>query len=278
MLADIRQSPEYAKYLKTQGWIVENLGGINYFIRKIPLIGSVIKVQRPPEVRLETINKLAHNYHAFQIIIEPRSDLDVKILKWEKYKLSKNPYLPSKTLILDLTKSKEELIRGFKKDAISAIKKSAGIEVREVRNEQDLENFQKAWKASVNFNRYVPSVKQLLNLRKSFKLNPPLFLTSHNIQGKIIGGGVFTISHENVCYYWYAFTNTEGRSTLSQYSLLYKGILWGKLQRCKVFDFEGIYDARFPNKKWLGFTHFKKSFGGEEVSYPGCFTLMRFPL
>jgi lipid II:glycine glycyltransferase (peptidoglycan interpeptide bridge formation enzyme) len=53
--------------------------------------------------------------------------------------------------------------------------------------------------------------------------------------------------------------------------MVWYGILWGKKRGAKMFDFEGIYDSRFPNKSWLGFTHFKKSFGGKEVEYPGCF-------
>src|SRR5204863_7952931 len=132
-----------------------------------------------------------------------------------------------------------------------------------------IENFQKAWKNSVSFKRYVPSVNQLLNLKKSFTENPPLFLTSHNVSGGIIGGAIFTRSLHDTAYYWQGFTNSEGRSTLSQYSLVWKGILWGKSHGCKFFDFEGIYDSRFPNKEWLGFTHFKKSFGRTEISYPG---------
>lgn len=51
--------------------------------------------------------------------------------------------------------------------------------------------------------------------------------------------------------------------------------MWAKKRGCKIFDFEGIYDERFPNKSWLGFTHFKKSFGGYEVSYPGTYTKTR---
>src|SRR4030042_1056681 len=89
---------------------------------------------------------------------------------------------------------------------------------------------------------------------------------------------LFTRSLHDFGYYWYGFTNNEGRTSLSQYSLLYQGILWAKRQGCKVFDFEGVYDPRFPDKSWLGFSHFKRSFGGYEVEYPGCFIQNRFPL
>jgi lipid II:glycine glycyltransferase (peptidoglycan interpeptide bridge formation enzyme) len=147
-----------------------------------------------------------------------------------------------------------------------------------MRTPSDIRKWHKAWKNSVNIDRYVPSVQQLLNLDKSFDDNNSLFLASHNIVSRIIGGALFTKTSHGIAYYWYGYTNDEGRSTLSQYSLLYQGILWAKRSGCKVFDFEGIYDSRFPNKSWLGFTHFKKSFGGIEVLYPGCYTKFRFPL
>ena len=119
--------------------------------------------------------------------------------------------------------------------------------------------------------------KILLNLQSSFSIHKPIILTSHNVSGRITGGAIFTQSLHDYTYYWQGFTNKEGRTSLSQYTLLYQGILWAKKICCRVFDFEGIYDERFPNKSWLGFTHFKKSFGGKEVNFPGCYTKLRFP-
>ncbi len=74
-----------------------------------------------------------------------------------------------------------------------------------------------------------------------------------------------------MAYYWQAFTGTFGRKNQTQYKIVWEGVLWAKKKGVKVFDFEGIYDERFPNKSWRGFTHFKKSFGGYEVEYPGAF-------
>lgn len=280
MLVDIRQSPEYARYLKTLGWKVERITEVNYFIKRFPIIGSVLKIQHPEQFNNKTIQQLVQKYRAFQIIIEPKDEMQAKFLSSVGFRLSKSPYLPTKTLILDLTRSKGELFNGFKKDAISAIRrnKKGESKVREVATNQDLENFLKAWKSSVRFSRYVPSLNQLSNLRRSFKKNSPLFLASHNVNGTIIGGAIFTRSLHDIAYYWQGFTNKEGRTSLSQYALVWEGILWAKSKSCKIFDFEGIFDPRFPNKTWLGFTHFKKSFGGTEIAYPGTYIKNRFPI
>lgn len=281
-MVDIRQTLRYANYLTRNGWLIERLGGINYFIKKFPVIGSVMKVQRPEEIRIDTIRKLVRKYRTFQVIIEPKNLMDADYLASIGYKLSKSPYLPTKTLQLDLSKSRDYIWRHLKKDARYSIKRGSALKILEYSTPEGIKKFRKAWVNAVNFRRFIPSEKQLFNLRKSFPHKYSLFLASHNISGRIIGGVIFTTSSHEVSnyitYYWSAFTNEEGRSSLSQYSLLWQGILWAKKNGSKIFDFEGIYDSRFPNKTWIGFTHFKKSFGGYEVAYPGCYTRTRLPI
>lgn len=279
---DLRQSEDYAIFLKKQGWIVERINNINYFIKKLPIIGSVLKVQRPEKLDFEVIKKIEKKYRIFQTIIEPKNETSVQKLLLSRFKLTKSPYLPSKTLIIDLKQDKDSIFRKFTKEARRSIRKGSSTKVKEYSSSKEIKKFYFAWKNSVNFSRHVPSLKTLISLRKSFPHNKSLFLASHNISGRIIGGAIFTISSHDVSnyitFYMYGFTNKEGRTSLSQYSLLYSGILWGKKMGCKQFDFEGIYDERFPIKSWLGFTHFKKQFGGTEVLYPGCYVKYRFPL
>src|SRR4030042_1622443 len=130
-MVDIRQSVHYANYLKRVGWRGERVAEINYFIKKFPLIGSVLKVQRPGEIKIDTIRKLSRKYRVFQIIVEPKTELDAQFLSSVGFKLSKNPYLPTKTLQIDLTQSKEAIFRHFKKDARYSIKRGESFEIKE---------------------------------------------------------------------------------------------------------------------------------------------------
>lgn len=281
-MRDIRQTENYSKFLSSQGWKVERINQTNYFIRSLPVIGSVIKVQRPPMIDIKTIERLEKKYRAFETIIEPDLGTNSSYLASKLgFKLSKNTFLPSKSIQIDLTLSKQDIFRKFSKDCKYSIRRGEDIEIRELSSPTEIKIFHKSWKNSVNFNRYVPDVNNLLNIKKSFPQKKSLFLTSHNKFGSIIGGAIFTTSSHDrsnyITYYWHAFTSNEGRTSLSQYSLLYYAILWAKKNRYKKFDFEGIYDERFPNKSWLGFTHFKKSFGGDLLTYPGCYTRFRIP-
>lgn len=65
----------------------------------------------------------------------------------------------------------------------------------------------------------------------------------------------------------------EGYKSLANYLLVWEGIKWAKKKGIKVFDFESIYDARNPheNKRWIGFSEFKKRFHGEIVNYPSSY-------
>lgn len=262
-MADIRQTQQYANYLQKNGWNIETNKGCFIFIKKLPLIGSIIKIQRPEFINYKKINELSQKYKTLQIIIEPKNDFDVKTLIKLGYKKSESPFIPSKTLKIDLTKSKKKIFSNFEKDAKTYINKNLNLKI--INSNNDIQKFRIQWKKSVGIKRYVPSVKNLSALQKSFK-NNCFFALSETKNS----GAIFLLA-DKTTYYWQAFTNKLGRKSKEQYKIVWEGILWSIKNGAKYFDFEGIYDERFPNKNWLGFTHFKKSFGGEVFQYPGCF-------
>lgn len=264
-MIDIRQTPKYAKYLRKTGWQVVQINHVNCFIKKIPVVGSIIKVQRPEVIPLKKIEQLVMTHHAFQVIIEPKNKLDAKFLTINKYKKSMKPFLPTKTLHLDLTKTKDELIKGLKKDARRAIHKNNQVFISELRL-KDIGKFRNTWKKAVSKKRYIPPLSHLKALKKTFA-NKALFLVTKDNSA----GAIFLIG-DKIAYYWQAFSSKEGRKSLAQYKIIWEGILKSKAKGVKILDFEGIYDERFPNKSWQGFSHFKKSFGGHEIEYPGVFT------
>ncbi len=266
-MIDIRQTVQYANYLKRIGWKVERIAETNYFIKKFPIIGSVIKIQRPEEINLKKIKELEKNNRAFQLIIEPKTELDARYLESVGFRLAKSTYLPSKTRQLDLTKTRKELFNQTKKDARSAVRTTNNLQLT---TNNDVEEFRNAWKKAVGWKRYVPPLSHLIALKQSFKENYLFLLAGAK------AGAIFLLA-DGIAYYWQAFTNSEGRKNLVQYKIVWEGILWAKKKGAKVFDFEGVYDERFPDKTWLGFTHFKKSFGGYEVTYPGTYTKILLP-
>ncbi len=110
-------------------------------------------------------------------------------------------------------------------------------------------------------------------MHNAFKKNSHILLAK---TGDKIISALFILLHNKTAYYVYAASNNEGRKNFSPTLLTWNAILLTKKEGCKTFDFDGIYDDRFPIKTWLGFTKFKKGFGGKEIEYPGAFIKNKF--
>lgn len=261
-MRDLRQTKVYADHMSGLNWIVEKQNDNYYFIKHFPILGSFIKLQRPEKLIINEVYKITNKHKAFQILIEPKKKSQEKKLISASFKKTSS-YLPTKTLILDLTKSPNEILKKTKKDCRQAINKTNKLKTKEAKNTKEINAFQALWLSQVNFKRYVPSIKNLLSLKNAFKDNS-LFLFFQD------SGAIFLIADAKA-YYWQAFVGKKGRKEKLGYQILWQGILWAKQKKAKVFDFEGIEDERFPNKAWHGFTHFKKSFSGKEVYYPGSY-------
>src|SRR5690349_13324650 len=100
---DLRQDKNYASYIKKTGWKVEKYKNNFYFIKNIPIIGGFIKLQRPEKFSIEEINKVINKHRPSAISVEP---FDEEVSLIENGFSSKTPYIPSKTVLLDLSKSK----------------------------------------------------------------------------------------------------------------------------------------------------------------------------
>lgn len=277
-MTDLRQSPDYVRYLKISGWLVAGQPGTFAFIRKIPLTPiSIIKIQRPKKIGFTTIYRLAKKYRAFWVYIEPTTNIQATALCKHGFRLSHSPFLPAKTIQLDLSQSLKKIKDQMKKDVRYSLRKAKKEEIK-ILKYKDIKNFHRAWPRKIR--GWKPSLKNLQNIKKTFGKNA-FFLAAVSASGQIIAGTVILIAcppkpgAPRQAYYYYAFTSKLGRQKLAQYWLVWQAIKEAKKRGCAIFDFEGIYDPRFSNKSWLGFSHFKHSFGGAEITYPGCFVKSR---
>ncbi len=267
-LTDLRQTSEYSKFLNQIGWTVEHIDGIFFYIKRIPILGSAIKLQRTSTIPFETVEKLIKKYRVFQIIIEPINKNLTSALVANGFRITSTSYLPTKTLQIDITQSIKEINEQMKKDARYSLRKSDNQKIVVVKS---IPKFRKDWFAVVGHKRHVLPLSHMQAFKKSFKDN---MLLLQNADGT--AGAMFLLT-KDTAYYWIGYTGEDARKTLVQYQLIWNGILWAKKKKAKRFDFEGIYDPRFPHSGWMGFTHFKKGFGGKEVEYPGCFVKWRVP-
>lgn len=168
------------------------------------------------------------------------------------------PLLASKTLRVDLDDIKP------KKDARYCLRKIQGSKFKIQWNDYD--GFYKLWKKAAGIKRlWVPPEKDYLSLVNTFGKNA-FCITVNNLAGAVV------LMHQKTAYYYYAACMPAGKQLYLPYLVVWELMKEAKKRGCKVWDWEGIVDERWPNKGWKGFTHFKKSFGGYEVEFPGSFT------
>lgn len=267
-MADLRQSSQYSQYTKTIGWQVKQINGCQVFIRRVPLIGSIIKIQRPDSIPFEKIDKLAWKYRALFVKLEP---LTISNLPLAEYGFHRDswPLLPTKTIWLDLIKTEDQLWREMEKETRSCLKraKDNNLTIEQLNNEAIVkfyEDFRKFGRG------YIPKKAELQALVKAFG-KKAILLSVNGLAGTLI------FIHDQRAYYYFAFTSPWGRKKFAQYLLVWQAIKMTKKLGCEIFDMEGIEDPRYKiTRKWHGFSHFKKSFGGREVQFPGSFTKFYF--
>lgn len=248
-MTDLRQSKNYAKYMQSLGWIVEN----GAFIKKL-WFTSIIKIQRPKTINLEKLKK----YHPFLIKIEPDINFKFQILN---FKFDDWPLIPSKTIILNLSQI------SLNKDIRYEIRKASDLEIKE---STDPESFYKILQETMKIGHWqVPIKKEVINLWKSFQPNNSAILLAYYPTNKLIAGCLL-VWHEDTAHYMYAALTKEGRKCGAAYFTLWEAIKFCQKKKLKYLDLEGIYDERYPSstKNWQGFTNFKKQWGGKIITYP----------
>ncbi len=269
-MTDLRQSREYARYMETQGWKIEGVDGVEVFIKKMPFLPvSVMKIQRfEKELNWEEVNRLRKQNRVVYVVIEPTRVNGGSRLMEQGYRRVKESYLPTKTLVVDLEKSEERLWQQLSKDTRQKVKKENDVYIGEVTKGGGMEEFVNGWKKAGK--GYVLTAKKLKDLKKSF--GKKCFILAARGDGSDgMLAGIVVLMTTKTAYYYFAWTNETGRELGAQYKLVWEGMMKAKDKGMRTWDFEGIEDSRAPRKSWQGFSSFKKKFGGEEISFPGCF-------
>jgi len=223
------------------------------------IFGAIAKAQRFSELDWPEVKKLLRRNKVWMTKLEPKTyNLE------PSFHQDNWPMLATKTLQIDLRPSSERIFAGFKKDARYCLRKIINNQYSIIND--DFDGFYKLWKKATGIKRlWIPSNKDYINLIKAFGKDV-ICLTVDGQAGALI------LIHDHVAYYYYAAALPIGKKRYLQYHVVWELMKMAKKLGCKVWDFEGIYDPRWPNKGWQGFSHFKKSFGGKEIDFPGSFT------
>lgn len=276
-ITDLRQSPGFANYMSSLGWQVDRVGGVAIFSKMVPLLGTLIKIQRPNlPLPLEEIDQLARDKKAFLVKIEPNLLLDgfnPQIMG--DFRKDSSPILPTQSIWIDLTISEETLFANLDKDTRNLVRHAdkSGVAVVESRN---LKEFYSLWAGNAKKKGFYMSFeKELTSLWKSVPENKLLIA---KYRGQTVAAALL-LGSGGALYYSFAGSTDLGRSCHAPYLLMWEVIKRAKKWGYVRLDLEGIEDKKVRRTKaWSGFSHFKKGFGGREVQYAGSFSKFYSPL
>jgi len=194
-------------------------------------------------------------------------------LSFPHFRQNIHGFQPDHTLILDLTKSEDELLAQMKPkgryNMRLAEKKGVKIRTSTPRDPhfaRDLASFYRILHETTSRDGFHGHNQDFYkNMLESLGSDhSTLYLAE--FEGKIIAASLNTFFGNTATYYYGASSN-EHRNVMAPYLLHWQAIRDAKDKGYNFYDFFGIAPENAVNHPWGGVTDFKKKFGGTEISY-----------
>ena len=271
---ELQQSPQYARFVKLLGWQVEHVDGVNIFYRSIPLMGVLAKIQRNTKLpSVSAIKTFLAKQRVRSLSVEPAHHVDQQeFSRWlgkikKVVKIYTSPFLPTKTISIDLTASRDEIFQRLSEAKRRAVRRAQKNNVT-VRRSDQISDLIAIKNKSAGLFGFITThgTKELWHV---LGLEHTAILIAYSEKKKPIGG-VYLIFWNRIAYYWIAGATREGKKLFAPSLLVWEALKLAKERGAKRFDFIGVWDERLPrqNNSWKGFTKFKEGFGGNVLYYP----------
>ena len=282
---------------------------VNYqmlIIKKSTPVGSYFYLPYGPYLRqksaakpaYEALRALAQQEDVVFTRIEPKTP---KIASyWLEHAKKSKDLSPKETWVLDLNPSMEELYKNMKQNTRNLSKNYAkkGIKIEKyVANstflpktttiktsvDQSGEKIKilASFLKKVAKDRHFSPIEQKTLLAEFSQPFASLFIAYHTPpEGgpKIPIAASLFFDDDETRYYMQSGSDENYRKLPGTIAILAEAIKDAKEKNLKAFDFWGVApENATKNHPWAGFTQFKKSFGGEEITYAGTYDLVRKP-
>lgn len=208
------------------------------------------------------------NPNAIFIRIEPEIELPSINLPIEKT----IDIQPSKTILLDLKNSEDDLLKVMHHKTRYNIrlsrKKGVTIEKGKALDFDAFWSLLEDTSARDGFRLHDKEYyKTMVDYLKE-RSNPQIKIYFAKYNNQPIATGLFAFSGDTVTYV-HGASSSEHRNLMAPFLLQWTLIVGAKARGYKYYDFFGIDEV-----KWPGVTRFKRGFSGKEVSHPGTFDVV----
>lgn len=251
-----------------------------WYVPRGPVLASGLEGERAMEILRRFLGELGARAKTRGVIFlrfDPAFPSEQGGL-WEKLGLKKisGSVQPQDTLLLDLTKSKEELLAEMKQKTRYNLRLSEkkGVEVAVSGfDEKGLEEFWRLTEETSARDGIVSHpesyYRRMLEILAGNGLECRLYRA--RFDEKTIAANLVLFCGDYAVYLHGASSNAY-RNLMAPYLLQWRQIEDAKAAGCRTYDFWGITRANL-NPKWAGITRFKQGFGGQERSYVGAYDL-----
>lgn len=246
------------------------MGKTYFYCGRGPIFKDNIWNKESAVMLFDEIKKIANDESAMFLRFDPSFDLVdplKEIINGATFKQTLDVQ-PRKTLVLDLDKSEDDLLKEMHQKTRYNIKLAEKKSVKVVEYDQNcFENFWKLLDQTSDRDKFRPHGRSYYETMLQLD---PAFLKLHfaEYDGRQIATGIFSFFGDTATYL-HGGSSNEDREIMAPYALQWETIRIAKSLGFKYYDFHGI-----DEEKWPGVTRFKKGFGGEEINYPGTFDLI----
>ncbi|MBU1062971.1 MAG: peptidoglycan bridge formation glycyltransferase FemA/FemB family protein [Patescibacteria group bacterium] len=239
--------------------------GKNYFFcpRGPAIVKSEkLEVKSVMEFLFNEIKKIAKDERAIFLRFEPQFKIQNL-----KFKIQKTIDIePSKTLVLNLKKTEENLLKEMHQKTRYNIRlaEKKGVEFIIA----DINRFEDFWRLASQTSERDNFCLHDKNYYRQMIETDGVKLFFIKYKEKFIATGIFSFFGDTVTYLHGASANFD-RNVMAPFFLHWQCIKLAKRQGYNYYDFNGI-----DEKKWPGVTRFKKGFGGFELNFSGTFDMI----
>ena len=210
---------------------------------------------------------------------------DSSLLRAHDLKKSFEEMQPEHSLILDISKTEEEILAQMKQKGrynIKIAKKNdIAIEYSTDRGEI-LDQFYGLYSTMASrhgiTHRNKNYFEKLIEFLGEKDYARCYIATVKENKTKIPVAGAIATFYNGAAIYLYGGSADNFRNLMAPYILHWQMILDAKEKNCKKYDFFGIAPTEDPKHPWAGVTRFKRQFGGEEEHILGSYDLLLKPI
>jgi lipid II:glycine glycyltransferase (peptidoglycan interpeptide bridge formation enzyme) len=273
----------------------------NIIEHKLSVVGGYFYVPRGPvqvkseklkvksyslklKVFFDDLISLSKENNVGWIRIEPNSEEELKLVRENlsndlKIKKSAVDMQPKEILMLDVSKSEEELLAGMKQKTRYNIKlaEKKGVKIYNSREEKYIEEFLRLVEITAKRDKITSHSDAYY--RKMFEIIPSDILKLYvaEYEGKIIAANL-VLFFGRTATYMHGASDNEHRNLMAPYFLQWQQIVDARKAGCERYDFGGIKTGT-DSSSWSGITKFKTGFAPnvDPIQFPGCYDIILKP-